>query len=217
MDGFDVTGDSNNLNPQVNLDSVDVSGFGDARKYFILGNEDGMIQHNGWFDVTANQLRDVLTNRIGSPVMVAGAWGTVQGAPGIAGSASLETSYQVGSQIAGAAALTNRFQMDKGLDFISVLQPKAAVGSAGSAKDDGAGSNNGIRGYLQVFSVSGGTPVYTLQHSTTGTSAWSDLLTFTGASARTAEAKEASGTVRQFLRVNVTAGTATVWMGYRRL
>ena len=216
IDGFDVTGDSNNVEPQITQDEADVASFGDVSHSFLLGQEGGRIAHAGFYnDLATTGIHAVLSARKGSAVIYGVAFRDAAGAYGFAGTARLAT-YQVGAPIGGAVALANQLTAMGGVDPITVLEPKADLTGPGAAKDDLAGSNGGLSGYVQAFSVLGGTPAFAIQHATAVGGPFTDVVNFTALSARGAELAKAAGTVRQFLRMNVTNGSANAWLAYRR-
>ena len=217
VDGYDVSGDSTNAVVDMVADAPEVSGFG-ARKFYTIGQVAGRIAHSGWFNKTSpDGLHTLMAAKVGTTAHVAVAWGTAVGDYGYAGSAPIVANYVPTTPLAGAVATQGEYQQSGKFDFTQTLWPKSNLTTTGSAKDDLEGTNNGIRGYLHIGSVLGGTPVVTVEHSTTGTSAWATLLTYTGATAPQAQAVEATGTVRQYLRTNVSGGSALAFLSYSRL
>lgn len=216
VDGYDVTGDSTNWQPNDSYDTVDVKAYGDRSKNYIPGMGGARVGHSGWLNTNANRSQEVLSERVGTKVGFAATFGTVVGAPGIAGSAAHLRRFVDTAPVAGAVAFQADYELDEVYDWIETLWPKSSLSGNGDAKQDAA-TTNGIRAYLQVFSILGGTPVVKVQHSATGTSSWSDLITFTGATAAEAQAAAASGSVNAYLRATVTGGSATAFIGYRRL
>lgn len=218
--GYDLSGDLNEASVKVTFDMNEISGFGDAKKSFVLGLEADVIGFKGFLGTGAAAVHALLSARIGASDVALITWGTAVGAVGAAGSAMTLSHYEGQVAVNGPGLLTSDFANAAeapGLDFVTVLAGHQSHTAAEAAIDDSAGSNNGMRAYLEQISVSAGTPVVVVQHSTTGTSAWSDLITFTGVAGRSAQAGAASGTVRQFRRMSVSGGTGIFVVATRRL
>lgn len=106
--------------------------------------------------------------------------------------------------------------------FGKLLHPLGQETGTGdeSSLDNGASSANGGRANLHITAITG-TWTIKVQHSANN-SDWSDLVTFTQAAEAggvTAESKEVTGTVNQYLRVSSTedvAGSITFVCGFAR-
>ena len=216
LDGFEVSGDSNSVEPQIEVDAADVLCFGDASHSFVLGADGGRIAHAGFYnDLATTGIHAVLSARKGSAVVYGVAFGPeVQGAYGFAGTARLAT-YQVGAPVGGAVALANQLTPMGGVDPVVVHQPKANLTGTTTPQDHGAASSGGLRAYLQTLSVLGGTPQVVVYHGTANGS-WTALGSFTAQAARAAELLVAAGNVNRWLMGSVQNGSANVWLAYRR-
>jgi hypothetical protein len=221
VDGYDVTGDSSALEPSFSTDMAPVMGFGDAKNHYIAGLTTGVCRHAGFFTDNADKMRAVLQDREGAAVDFMAAYGTAIGAYGYAGSAELVNEYGVKSAITGAVTIGAAYQFGKtGGDPIRMARQKAeGSGTSSASVLNETPTNDGVRAYLQIFAIAGGTPIVALQHGTAATdAAYSDLVAFTATeSAHTADGSATSGTVRQYIRTKVTEGTCTYAMAYRRL
>lgn len=219
VDGYDISGYSSNFESQAQADVAEVTGYGDARKRYVVGHLSGMLNHDGWFDDTTDGVHDVIQSRLGQEAVVNAAWGDEVGAAGVGGSAMNVKAYNVNSPIAAGVGVHSEYESagQTGLEYVEVLQNKGSVGATTTGKDDGALSSNGLRAYLQVFEILAGTPVYVLQHSTALATGYAGLATFSGFDAVGAEVVAAAGTVNEFLRLTVSGGSAVIWLGYRRL
>ena len=217
VDGYDLSADSNNFEPADTYDDIEVSGY-QQRKEHIPGQGEGRIAYRGWFNRNANKSHQVLSARNGTNVNIAASWGNAVGDPGVAGSAALMTSYQETAPVAGAVAVSAEFiPDDDAVDWIQTLLPKGTLAAAGAAKDDGAGSNAGMRAYAHIFEILGGTPAISIEHSVSGTADWASLIAFTAGTVVAGRSGASTGTVRQFVRATVANGSATAFIGYKRL
>lgn len=127
----------------------------------------------------------------------------------------------------GVGALSTDFEMNEAAmsslvdsPIARVLEPKTAltITTTGTSVDGVAGTTLGGRANLHVFVSSGGTWVFTLEHSTND-STWTTLATFTAnGSSVTAEHKTVSGTVNRYTRflATRTSGTCTVACAFAR-
>lgn len=216
LDGYDLSGDSNALDVSSQLDTAETSGFVNKKSY-TPGQIDSTANWNGWFDTGVDSINDLLEDRLDVDVVFCAAYGKNQDDWGWGGSGKLVKTYSVQAPLGGAVSVTASLQFSDTFESIQVALPKGtAQGTASGTVDSGAASSDGVVGYLQVFEVLGGTPVFAIQHSSTGTSAWTDKVVFTGVTDVSAERVEASGAVSQYLRVNVTNGSAVAFVGYGR-
>lgn len=216
IDGYDITGDSNQVTPKIAIDTAEITCFGDVSKSYLLGQDAGSLDHQCFFnDTPVTGVHAVLKPRIGTVVQVMTGWGTLQGGYGFAGSATLK-SHSPNLPIGGAEAITNSFEGHGPLDPIKIVAPKGNIVGIGGTLNDGNFSLNGMNAYLQVFSVLGGTPIVTIETSATGTSAWGTPITFNSMTALGAQFKQAAGSISQYARVNVSGGSALAAVGYRR-
>ena len=104
-----------------------------------------------------------------------------------------------------------------------MLLPLATVSATGtgSATNYGSATSSGGAGTLQVTAVDGTSPTadVKIRHSADDIT-YADLVTFTQATARTAERKTVSGTVNQYLKATYTIGgtapNVTLVVGFAR-
>jgi hypothetical protein len=93
-------------------------------------------------------------------------------------------------------------------------------GTAYTAHDNGSSTSNGAAGYAQLFSLTSGTVVWIIEHSTDNVT-YSTLLSFTSAAALTGErvATAAGVTVNRYTRLvsSGTFSTAQLAAGIARL
>lgn len=103
IDGYDISGYTNTLNVEQTADIADVAAFGSRVKEYVVGLYDSKVTHDGFFDDTAFiGGHSVLSARIGSSVNFMAIIGTTPGGYGFAGSAELESSYNINASISDA-------------------------------------------------------------------------------------------------------------------
>lgn len=215
LDGWDITADSNNLEPSVDESPTPTPVFQDISTSYLLGQESVGLVTNHWFNDAADRAHDLMRQRHGSDVVLGAAHGTHQGAYGYAGTARLSVN-QPQSPIGAAVGVTANWQGDGDIDIVRVLQGKATITAESGELEDAAETTQGLHAYLQVFEVLGGTPTFHVLHGTASGGSFGTLLSFTGATARTTERVDASGTVRQYLKLGISNGSAIAWVAYRR-
>lgn len=122
------------------------------------------------------------------------------------------SARDVPSAVKDTVKLTIEGTPNDGVDWgrtLHVLGAETATGSS-SGVDNAASSAGGGVASLHVTAASGTTPSLTarVQHSTDG-SVWTDLITFTAATAATFERKTVTGTVNRHLRADWTISGTT--------
>lgn len=205
----------------------DVTGLGDTiLKSLPTGVSSVSLTQQGAFFDTANT-HTYLSDVADSPqevlsVICAGFGGNTLGQPFVGFGGAFKASYEVISQIGKLTKANTTFGMGGAMEQGVILYPlaDATVDANGTTVDQSAGTTAGGVGYVQCTAFSGLTNViYTIEHSTDGSS-WSTLITFsTITSAPAAERVSVSGTVNRYVRaaVNVTGtGSATALIGFKR-
>jgi hypothetical protein len=207
------------------VDTAESSGFGDNDKTYLIGMRTGNIRMSGFYD-SGNATGNVdATIRAGlgldgtqSPIVNI-TRGTAMNDMGDGGVDDLYTSYSPSAPIGGAVAISVDIQASRGLNFHRTVLPKGTLGTSTSpggttnAWNGSVQTVQGGRGFLQVFQVIGGNPVYSIEHSADGSTGWTVKASFAAASAVGAQVVDISGTIQPFQRVSVTGGTAVVWVG----
>ena len=223
--GNDLSGDANslsavgytsNLYDTPTLDS-------DAMKR-IIGNVDGTLSVSGWFDNRTGGIHPTFTSNSGkvptADQNVLIPLGSAVGDP-CYGLVSKETDYSIDRSDGGPISVASSFATNGYAPAFGVMLTAHddSVGSAasGTAVDNGASSSNGGIGFVQGFSLTSGTVVTKIQHSTNNSS-WTDLATFTSITGPTSEIVEVSGTVNRYIRYNLsgTFSTLSFAMGFSR-
>lgn len=215
---FDLSGDIGALSSaQSSRAVIDVSSIVQGAMDRLLGRADGSIAFNAFFDNAAGQSHAALKTlgtAAGTVITIASFFHTSVVGGDAASLASDLQSYDIAVGADQSIAVTGMAQAASGrpLEWGQMLttgkQTLASTG-AGSAYDGIAASSFGGGAYLHVFSMASGTATVAVQHSTTGTSSWSDVggLVFTAATGATFERKITTAittTVNRYRRVNVT-------------
>ncbi len=212
VQGDDLSGDANSLdglgysNEIFEVTTFDVS----ARKR-IAGIGSGSVTVNTWFDdaasgtahknFTANSGKVTTTDQ---NVLVP--MGATVGSPSVhmvAKIANYDVSAATGSAVSGTVTYESSSYVPVFGKMLTAHQDTHASSTSGDAVDNGASSANGGSAILQVFSIASGSADIKIQHSTNG-AAWTDLVTFTAATAKTSEYKAVTGTVNRYLRCRST-------------
>ena len=234
INGYDISSDSSSLEVSQPGDTVDVSGFGQDRKQYAVGLLDQNFAYNGFFNDGATGAHTALKDLIGSAVQFAITYGTAIGAWGYAGSAVMESQYNVSSDISRAVTIVSNLVNNSAANpvrSIQILQEKgtpwSTSGSAASSVDGGAASAAGGRVYLQVFSIVG-TSAWTFYlvngASPTGGTTCGTFTVLTGSAAAPIATSIPTpyDAVGQYTRGSWAlsaggAGTIDFWMGFARL
>lgn len=221
--GYDLGDYLSNISTPGTADVVETSVFNSSAKTYISGHKDATLSAEGFFDGDADAVDEAFNTALGSTDNV-WTWypqGDSIGSYGY-GMETIKNSYEITSPIDGVVSVTAEGQSHVGRDRIVSLhamsQESSSSGSASSVDNTSATTEGGI-GYLQVEAVSGGTLAATVQHSSAG-STWSELISFTGTTGRTAERKTATGEVKRYVRaaweLSSSSATATFNIGFRR-
>lgn len=220
LNGYDVSAYFNTAETSLTAEAVEASGFTEEEKVYVVGQRHGTMRLAGQFDNDGaagveKRLWDVLppaTNPIVSIVSAdaadAGGWSAED----------IETAFSVSSPVAGVVAMNADFTPNGAPDRTRTVAPKGTIttATAALASYNGGGSTvQGLTGYLHVFSVLGGTPVFVIEGSDNGTSGWTTMLSFAGvaaAGAPQAQKVDVSGTIKPYLRANVSSGSAVAFI-----
>ena len=195
---------------------ADVTIEGDGGHKFIPGLDNGSLSLDGVFDNTAaaggqDEVLDTARGASAASVITAAPEGFAVGKrviPISARESNYAASSPVGDAVTFAASWMSEGQVDPGV-ALHDLTAETATGN-GTSVDNATSSANGGVANLHVTAVSGTTPSATIkvQHSTDN-SVWADLITFTAATAKTAERKEVTGTVNRYVRATWTISGTT--------
>ena len=189
---------------------------GDGGHKFIPGLDTGSLSLDGVWDSTAtaggqDEVLDTARGASAASVITAAPEGFAVGKrviPISARESTYATSSPVGDAVTFSASWQSEGQVDVGI-ALHDLTAETATGN-GASVDNAASSANGGVANLHVTAVSGTTPSMTVkvQHSVDD-AAWVDLITFTAATAKTAERIAVTGTVNRYVRATRTISGTT--------
>lgn len=221
LGGYDATTSLRSTSYSATNEPADVTCYGASDKAYIAGLSDSTVSHEGVYSGGTSEAETWLGAATGG---TAEPWtfylgGDTFGNPGIAVPA-LQTGYTITDENGDAVKFTVEGQ-GSSTSFDRVVSLRALASSsataAGTNHDNTAGTNGGCAAYLHVISgtVSAGTVI--VEHSVDGATSWATLATFTfaGTAANAlggigAQYAEASGTVRRYVRHNLTGIAGTV-------
>lgn len=215
--GYDLSGQTN-VARVASIDATpEVSTQGATNKSYVVGVGDGEAEVRGFLSDGANEAHDRFSSRIGSAAVFVETFGTHTMAAAGMGSSMILTSYDTDEPVENAAMFHSAFKnSDDGyVDFGWLMAPLAARASQTPSVNDAAFSLNGLRVYLQQ-TASTGTPVVAVQASNDD-STYAGVGTFVAAAGHAGQALAIAGSVGQYLRGSVSAGTSTFLLAYRRL
>jgi len=215
--GSNLSSYFNEASVSQDVETAEVTAFGNSAKAYITGLKDGTISLSGMFDGQQNAVDDVLSSAVGSeasaPVTIAPD-GATYGKVSISG-AALETSYEISSPVGDVVSASLEVQVSGGVDrgvLLSALNAVTTTGT-GTSVDNSASSSNGGVAYLHVTAnAHNAGSTFKVQHSADNTT-FVDLVSFTTVATNTTggERIAVSGTVNRYVRASHTlAGTGSV-------
>lgn len=211
--GYDLSGDINSLqNVGGGHATLDVTGINKSAVERIGGLREGRMEFTSYFNnsTSPSGSHPVLKQLPTTDVQFTYCRGTSLGSPA-ASMIGKQTNYDGTRADDGdfkfqVSAQSNAYGIEWGRLLTAGLRNDTA-GTSGSSVDDSAGTSNGLQAYLHVTGFAGTDVTVTIQHSTDN-STWSNLVSFTAATAVGTERVTVAGTVNRYLRVS-TAGTFT--------
>ena len=189
----------------VSVEAPDVTTFGDGDKNYLGGGQrEGDVTFDGIYDGGSTETQKLLEDALGTTGLIPISYGPAGDATGARARLAnvIPVGFNVQDLASDAVAVAMTVKPTSRNDFGVFLKPEAAVTSTGSstAVDNAAASTGGAVGHLHLVSASTLTAlVVKIQHSTNG-SAWTDLITFTSATAETVQRSTVSGTIRRYVR-----------------
>lgn len=191
----------------------EVTTYVDSGGKFIPGLLGGSLTLEGFFEAGA-AVHDELNSAVGTDnglLVSAAPEGFAVGKPTFL-AAGDPTNYDIPASVNDPVGFTVEAQPDDGIDWGVALHDLTAETATanGTSVDNTASSANGGVAILHVTAASGTTPSATVkvQHSTDN-SVFTDLITFTAATAATSERKTVTGTVNRYVRATWTISGTT--------
>jgi hypothetical protein len=215
LNGTNMSPFLNEATTTTEIETAEVTTFGDQDKTYIVGLSDGTISTSGLFDSTAGASNDVLTGLIADEdnTFTVLPSGVAAGNPAVIANGQM-TSYEVSSPVGDVISISAEVQADGGLLHGVALTGLVNTGSASATTtgiNNGSSTANGGLFNLHVTANSrNGAATLKVQHSSDNVS-YVDLVTFTAVSASTTvgESITSTGTVNQYLRTLSTLAGAS--------
>lgn len=215
LNGTNMSPFLNEATTTTEIETAEVTTFGDQDKTYIVGLSDGTISTSGLFDSTAGASNDVLTGLIADEdnTFTVLPSGVAAGNPAVIANGQM-TSYEVSSPVGDVISISAEVQADGGLLHGVALTGLVNTGSASAATtgiNNGSSTANGGLFNLHVTANNrNGAATLKVQHSSDNVS-YVDLVTFTAVSASTTvgESITSTGTVNQYLRTLSTLAGAS--------
>lgn len=217
FNGSNLSSYFNEASVSQDVETAEVTAFGNNAKAYITGLKDGTMSLSGMFDGDQNAVDSVLAGAVGAeaakPVTITPD-GTTFGKVSLSGD-SRETSYEISSPVGDVVSASMEVQVTGGVDrgvLLSALNAVTVTGT-GTSVDNAASTSNGGVAYLHVTAnAHSAGSTFKVQHSADNTT-FVDLVTFTTVATNTTggERIAVSGTVNRYVRASHTlAGTGSV-------
>lgn len=213
----DMTGYLNAADLSVDVTTGDTTAFGSSWTTAISGLSSATQSFGGIYDPSQSEQWLSLAEDSGVLTYCPG------GGAAIGDRARLlsvtETSYAESSPVADIVAFSWSVMSEANVAAGDVLHPLSADTdtTTGASKDETAATATGWTAHLHVTGVSAGSWVVTIEDSSTGSSGWATIATFTAATGATSERlKSAAATtsVKRYIRYVATrtggSGTDTI-------
>lgn len=223
ISGYDASASIMSATASGQVETADVTCFGQSDKAYIVGLADATISAEGVYSGGTAEADEYLTALLGGTAIVWSLYegGDTFGNPGFA-LPGVSSKYEVNVSNSDAVKFSAETTSGPGnvaVDrVLSLRAAAAATGTAAGSNLDGgaAASNNGWAAYVHVISGTCAAGTCIVEHSVDGSTSWATLATFTfaGTAASTggigAQYAVGTGTVRRYVRHNLTGLTGTV-------
>lgn len=210
---YDLSAYLNNVSAVRNADLADVSCFGDQDRDFLKTMHGASATLSGFIDTVAGASEPVLSSFLTgtSTRAVSIFWDAdAIGSPGICG-AGWEGSYEDSAPVDGVQAIAANLAFTGRVDravSLHALGVETATGSY-TAVDGGAATTNGAVANLHVTAAgASGTGTVLVQDSADNMS-FLTIGTFSNFTAATSQTLEISGTIRRYVRANLSSARNT--------
>lgn len=210
---FDLSAFLNNVSAVRNADLADVSCFGDQDRDFLKTMQGASATLSGFIDTVAGASEPVLSSFLTgtSTRAVSIFWDAdAIGSPGICG-AGWEGSYEDSAPVDGVQAIAANLAFTGRVDrAVSLHALGVEIGTgAYTAVDGGAATTNGAVANLHVTAAgASGTGTVLVQDSADNMS-FLTIGTFSNFTAATSQTLEISGTIRRYVRANLSSARNT--------
>lgn len=210
---YDLSAFLNNVSAVRNADLADVSVFGDQDREFLKTMQGASATLSGFIDTVAGASEPVLSSFLTgtSTRAVSIFWDAdAIGSPGICG-AGWEGSYEDSAPVDGVQAIAANLAFTGRVDRAVSLHALGAETGTGAytSVDGGAATTNGAVANLHVTAAgASGTGTVLVQDSADNMS-FLTIGTFSNFTAATSQTLEISGTIRRYVRANLSSARNT--------
>jgi hypothetical protein len=192
---------------------ADTTVFGKAAKTFIAGLKDGSLSAEGLFDGAAGAADAVFQAALGAAAV--SLWTIYPGGDSALGNVgystrSRQTAHSVDAVVSDVVAVSAEAQTDDEIERCIAAHSLGAetAGANSASQDNAAATSAGAAAYLHVTAITGTNIIVKVQDSVDDV-VWTDLITFTSATAAgTSERVAVTGTVKRYARTS-WSGTFT--------
>jgi len=216
VDGYDISGDTFELTPEIEALLEQTDGFGDSwEEQTAVGVKRATVSHRSFYDDADDATSDALVGSEGTArVFTAGIEGNAQGKKTIASNGILQRRVARTPARGELHKISAEYEGAK-MEDAKIIQSLAAESGAGATSDgshdNSASSANGGTAYLQATDLTlGGYTSITveLEHSANDAT-WVTLVAFTAVTAAPfAEAKAVAGTIDRYVQTTLTLNGA---------
>jgi hypothetical protein len=227
VNGYDLSSYLREASVSPSADVAETTAFADTAKTYIAGLKDAAFSASGMLDSAAAAVGSVAWTALGVNNSEISYYPSGDSAGGFGyGLDAQETSVEIVSPVDGVNAISLEAQSSSGAErlvSLAALTSRSGTANLTGIQDAGAATtSNGYAAYLHMtVTPTAGTATIKVQHSDDD-STYVDLCTFTDVAtlaAVTSERSAASGTVRQYARVQHTisaGGACTFQVGLSR-
>lgn len=215
VDGYDISGDTFELSPEIEVLLEQTDGFGDSwEEQSNVGVKRAVVAHRSFYDDADNATAEALVGQTSSRVFTAGIEGNAQGKKAICSNGILQRRSARGITRGELHKISAEYEGAKMED--AVIIQHLVADSGGGPMSDGTyvfptALETGGTAYLQVTALTlGGYTSITakLRHSPDG-AVWADLATFTNVTvAPFAQAVNIAGNIDDNVRAELTLNGA---------
>ena len=187
VDGYDITGNGNEIKLKRDAAKIDATVFGDHFSYELAGIQKASLEFKGFYNPGYNNLDQIVNQRFGQTndvitLTAPGGYAALQ--PAIL-MPSVITKYDIDAKLKGAVDIDSEYDargaLDQGFILVSPIIPITASGVSAVLDNTltGGATTGGCAAQLHVWGVSGTTPSLTmiLQGSPDGVT-WTTLGAF---------------------------------------
>lgn len=220
VDEKDLSGFLRELTVSSEVETAEITTFGDHDKEFIPGLRDATLSFDGLFSASTTSVDDItnwLDDALGGSTRHVVSVDVDRSTGGRAWLLRTDnTKYDISAPLDDVVSVAVDMQASSGFRGGRMLRPLRTSTSTGSQSavltpgtTSAGGTAGGGVGHLHVTAVAStfNTCTFKIQHSTSG-STWADLIAFTATTAATFQRSTVAGTIKERLRSTISSYTA---------